>query len=389
MATQVNAKSSTPITQTSSSAADLLASAMDEAGGGLESDAGDLTADAADSVDDSAEGVDIEQVDADAADAADAMGDESTDETAADESAGDADGDGDGAKPDLVEVDITDEQGKRKIEIDLSDKQLMIRNAQQAAGARKLYKGYQERGETIKQRDGKISELTETLKPYEQLEDTYQKHGIDGVVQLLEKKSLDSLVEERAAWQKKWAAMSPAERTAWQAQQDSEKSRREVASARAEADKAKQSAAQEREAVKVERLEGWAHEQFHQYSFAGKLGDKTEELRLDRALWNHMQAELGAAEAAGTELTRDVVKQVAGDAAAAFRRFAQKSAQKGVAVAKQKQKQKATEAAQSAMVRSDKAVRRAVEAKGVDVSSTAGISQLMAAAMSKPKSRRK
>jgi hypothetical protein len=385
MASQVSAKSSTPITQTNSSAADLLASAMDEAGGGLESDAGDLTADAADSFDDSAEGVDIEAVD-DAAESS--PGDEQVDEAAEDASET-AEGDENAAEPNVVEVDITDEQGKRKIELDLSDKQLMIRNAQQAAGARKLYKGYQERGETIKQRDTKISELTETLKPYEQLEDAYQKHGIDGVVQLLEKKSLDELVEARAAWQKKWAAMSPAERQAWQAQQDSEKSRREVAAARAEADKAKQTAAQEREAAKVERLEGWAHEQFHRFSFAGKLGDKTEELRLDRALWNHMQAELGAAEAAGTELTRDVVKQVAGDAAAAFRRFAQKSVQKGVAVAKAKQKQKATEAAQTAMVRSDKAVRRAVEAKGIDVSSTAGISQLMAAAMSKPKRGRK
>lgn len=381
MATQVSAKSSTPITQATSSAADLLASAMDEAGGGMESDAGDLTADASDSVDDSADGVDLEAVD-------ETAGDDQT-QVEADESTDDAEpADDAAAKPDVVEVDITDEQGKRKIELDLSDKELMIRNAQQAAGARKLWAGYKERGEQVKQRDAQIAKLTEDLKPYDQLEDAYAKQGIDGVVQLLEKKSLDQLVEERAAWQKKWAAMSPAERAAWQSQQDTERARRDAAAARADADKVRQSAAAEREAAQVERLEGWAHEQFNRFSFSGKLGDKTEELRLDRALWNHMQAELVAAEAAGTQMTRDAVKQIASDAAAAFRQFAKKTAEKSVKSAKEKQKARATEAAQTRMVKSDRAVKKVIESKGIDVSSATGIAQLMAASLSRGKKRK-
>jgi hypothetical protein len=166
----------------------------------------------------------------------------------------------------------------KQIKIDYNDRARIKRAFAGEAGMRKFQR---ERDDLTKQ----VESLKESAESYNKLDEIYQTQGVAGVVEKLEGRTLDEIVQERIDRMiLEHEKPEEAARLKHEEELAAERRQREALQRKMESELERSRA--EREAAEETKLEGMIKPVFTRYSFSGKLGDETAEHQMDQALWN-------------------------------------------------------------------------------------------------------
>lgn len=245
-------------------------------------------------------------------------------------------------------ITITDDKGKRKVEIDWNNKEQLKKYVQMAHGARKWQAERDQALTAKKELEGKIASLSSN---WETLESAYQAKGVAGLVDLLEGRqgAFDEWEKSRIDRYNFLQKASPEQRELLAAKEAEAVRQAEIERIRRENDDFKRSIAQEREAAEMKALESTVHPAFDRYRFADKLGDADTESMFDEMLWTSALKRLEPYEEKGIPLSADLVEKEFKAVAVALRKRINVQAEKKAAKAVEQRKQEATENVQAAV----------------------------------------
>ena len=244
------------------------------------------------------------------------------------------------SNPDVEEVAVSDEQGRRKIRIDWNDREKIKKYVSMAYGARKWQA----------ERDQVRSEL-QTIKPrFEELqtnwnavEEAYKSNGVAGLVNLIEGnesayRNYERNLLERYETRK---TASAEELDLLDAQDRESKIQRELEKIRKENEEIRSSVQKDRERAELAQLEAQVHPAFDKYRFAGRLGNADDEHMFDEMLWNTTLKRLQPYEESNT-LTSAKIESEFRAVASKLRQRMQLQADKQMARAVEAKKEQAT-----------------------------------------------
>jgi hypothetical protein len=270
-------------------------------------------------------------------------------DTSSDQEAGSAEP---AAKP-LVSVGkesvvVTDEKGKRKIEVDFNNKDQIKKYVQMAHGARKWQAERDQALGKAKEVESKYSELRSN---WDILEQTYQSSGVEGLIDLLEGRNgaFNEWEKSRIDRYEALKKASPAERELFEAREREAVRQREIERIRKENEDFRTKVSQEREQAELRSLEGNVHPVFDRYRFADKLGDSDTEQMFDEMLWTSALKRLEPYEEKGIPLTQDLIEKEFKTVSTALRKRINVQAEKRAAKAVEQKKREATENVQAAV----------------------------------------
>jgi hypothetical protein len=244
-------------------------------------------------------------------------------------------------------ITITDDKGKRQIDVDFGNKDQLKKYVQMAHGARKWQA----------ERDQARQQLTESQKSLEDLKGTwsslekaYQEEGVAGVIDLLqgEKGSHKSWVKSQMEREQFLAKASPEQRRLVEQQERLEKLERDEQRRQSDYESRIQKMESEREQSELRSLESQIHPVFDKYRFADKFGDANTETMFDEMLWNSALKRLEPYEEKGINITPELVDREFKAVASALRKRISVQAEKRAAQAVQQKKREATENVQAA-----------------------------------------
>lgn len=184
---------------------------------------------------------------------------------------------------DREKITITDEKGRRQIEIDYSNKEQIKKVHQMAYGARKWQA---ERDAARAEIEPVRKSLDEMKTNWDVLENAFQKRGIEGVVELIGgrgsyKDHMDKAIERQNYLRR----ASPEELAALEARETAQAKSQEATQLRKEMDEFKAKIEAEKDTADTRALESKIHPAFDKYRFADKLGDANDEHMFDQMLW--------------------------------------------------------------------------------------------------------
>jgi hypothetical protein len=243
-------------------------------------------------------------------------------------------------------ITVSDDKGRRKVEIDWNNRDELKRQLQLAYGARK----WQAERDQARQEAQQLKSRTDELKSnWDALEGAFQKGGVEGVIDLLEgrqgayqnwlKKQIDRHEFLRDA--------TPEERAALESREKADKSARELEKIRKENEEFRKQMVQEKEQAELKSLESRVHPVFDKYRFADKLGDSNDEHMFDEMLWNSALKRLEPYEEQGLAITPELIEREFRNVAIAIRKRIGLQAEKKAAKVVEQRKQEATENVQA------------------------------------------
>jgi len=283
--------------------------------------------------------------------------DESEESAESEESEGSEEPQKKAASKDTEEIEITDDQGRRKITIDYTNRDSIKRAYQQAAGARKLYAKYQDLKTKFNETSSAVNSLKEKSDLFDKLDSLYTEGGYRAVVEKITGKSFGEIVREYQAEQERIARMSPEDRLRYEREQLAAQNKQVIQQLQKEKEEALATLRAEKEAAAVERMQGIFDTVFDKYRFTGQVQDKALAFRLDKLLFNHVKSELADLEESGIALTQPVIDRVMKEAAEALSFTIEKKANAKATKHIAQAKKQATKAAQTAILRSEKQIR--------------------------------
>lgn len=270
-------------------------------------------------------------------------------DTSADQETGAADPTAKSPAPSGKEsIVVTDDKGKRRIEVDFNNKDQIKKYVQLAHGARKWQA---ERDQALNKAKEVESQYTALRGNWDVLEQTYQSSGIEGLVDLLEGKqgAFQEWEKSRLDRHEMLKKASPAERELYEAKERELSRQREIERIRKENEDFKTKVMQEKETAELRSLESTVHPAFDRYRFADKLGDSDTEQMFDEMLWNAALKRLEPYEEKGLPITADLVEREFKSVSTALRKRINVQAEKKAAKAVEQKKREATENVQAAV----------------------------------------
>jgi hypothetical protein len=270
-------------------------------------------------------------------------------DTSADQETGAADPTAKSPAPSGKEsIVVTDDKGKRRIEVDFNNKDQIKKYVQLAHGARKWQA---ERDQALNKAKEVESQYIALRGNWDVLEQTYQSSGIEGLVDLLEGKqgAFQEWEKSRLDRHEMLKKASPAERELFEARENELKRQREIEKIRKENEDFKTKVMQEKETAELRSLESTVHPVFDRYRFADKLGDSDTEQMFDEMLWNAALKRLEPYEEKGLPITADLVEREFKSVSTALRKRINLQAEKKAAKAVEQKKREATENVQAAV----------------------------------------
>lgn len=185
---------------------------------------------------------------------------------------------------DIIEFWATDSKGRKKVQVDLSDRKKLEQQLAMAHGARKFQAerdSFKSKYEELEKKHG------ETASTLSSLEDIYSQHGIEGIVDVLTgekggyKKHLMKELEREAI--KRTASPEQLKQIELMEELEKERSerRREKQSREAELTRV----ASDREASQLDKATASLLPVFESVRFAGRLGDTEAENLFDKQIW--------------------------------------------------------------------------------------------------------
>lgn len=263
--------------------------------------------------------------------------------------------------PDKEVITITDENGRRKVEIDYADREAIKKAFQFQHGARKWQA---ERDKALESRKVVETELSQIKNDWAALDQAFQQ-GPDKLFDLLSGRpgAFDEHLAKRAEKQEFLRHASPAEIRAMEAQEAAERQAAELEKIRKENAEFKKQVTQEKEQAEEKALESKLHPTFDKYRFADKLGDAQDELLFDKMLWTSAMERLEEAEGKGLDITPALIDQEFRTVAAAIRKRINVQAEKKAGKVVEQKKREATENVQAKVMSGYKTGGNAQEAR--------------------------
>lgn len=243
-------------------------------------------------------------------------------------------------------VVITDDKGKRKVEIDFNNREQLKKYVQMAHGARKWQA---ERDQTRQQLSEAQKEFSDLKETWNTLEAAFKSEGIEGVIDLLqgEKGSHQQWVQSKLERQQFLSKASPEQRRLLEQQERLDKMEKEESRRQQEYETRIQRMEEHREATEIKELESRIHPTFDKYRFADKFGDAQTEAMFDEMLWNSALKRLEPYEEQGMKITPELVDRQFREVATALRKRITAQADKKAAKAVEQRKREATENVQA------------------------------------------
>lgn len=258
-------------------------------------------------------------------------------------------------------ITITDEKGRRKVEIDYSNKEAIKKAFQFQYGARKWQAERDKALETVKSKD---SELGQIKKDWSVLDEAFQK-GPEHLFDLLSGKAgaFNEFMSKRVERQEFLKNASPDEVRALEAQERADAQAKELEKIRKENEEFKKQMMSEKEQTEERALESKVNPVFDKYRFAGKLDNAEDEHMFDSMLWKTALERLEPYEEQGITITPELLnKEFSAVANAISRRINVQAEKKATKVVEQK-KREATENVQAKVMSGYKTGGNAQEAR--------------------------
>lgn len=272
-------------------------------------------------------------------------------------------------------ITITDEKGKRKVEVDFNDKESLKKYVQMAHGARKWQA---ERDQAIEKAKANTEKLTQLESNWKALEDAYS-NGVEGLVDLLEGKrgaykewrqrEIDRHEFLRKASPEQIELFETKERLQRMEQSDSRRQK--------EYEDRLKRIDSERDQTDLKNLESKVHPAFTKYRFAHKLGDANDEQMFDEMLWNTALKRLEPYEEQGVDLSPELLEREFRNVAQSLRKRISGLADKKASRSIEQKKQEATENVQAKVMSGYKSGGTAREAADLLNQGAGGINQLL------------
>jgi hypothetical protein len=243
-------------------------------------------------------------------------------------------------------ITVTDDKGRRKIEIDYSDKDQVKKFVQMAYGARKWQaERDQARQETAKER----AEKAELRSNWDTLENAFQKNGHAGVIDLLEGRqgAYKDYIKKEIDREHFLRTASPAEIEALEAKEARLQDNKELSRIRKENEDFRKQMQAEKENADLAALESRVNPTFDKHRFAGKLGDENDEEMFDEMLWNTAMKRLEPYEAKGLPITAELADREFRAVAQSLRKRIGVQAERKASQVVEQKKQEATENVQA------------------------------------------
>lgn len=241
-------------------------------------------------------------------------------------------------------ITISDDKGRRKVEVDFNNRDQLKKYVQMAYGARKWQAERDEARNQLKERDSRDAQKD---ADWQKLETAFQQ-GYDVLIDTLAGRqgAFDEFVaqkRQRVELQKN----NPEAFAALEAKELADKLAKELEKQKSENEKFKKSVTEDREAAEVKALESRVNPVFQKYRFADKLGNPHNEQMIDEMLWNSAMKRLEPYEEQNLDLTPDIIDKEFRAAAQSIRSVIGTQAEKKAAKVVEQKKQEATENAQA------------------------------------------
>lgn len=261
-------------------------------------------------------------------------------------------------------ITVSDDKGRRKVEVDFNNKEQLKKYVQMAYGARKWQA---ERDQAISSRKQLETQHAEQKQNWDLMNDVYANQGVEGLVDLLEGrrgafKDYEKRIVDRNRFMEK---ASPEEIEALTAREELDKMRRENERTKKANEEFKQQVTSEKEQAELRSMESRVNPVFEKYRFADKLGDAHDEHMFDEMLWNSALKRLEPYEEKGLDITPELVEREFRSVAGAIRKRIGVQAEKKASRTIEQKKQEATENIQAKVKSGYKTGGATEEAKGL------------------------
>ena len=186
---------------------------------------------------------------------------------------------------------VTDDKGRRKVSVDLNDKEALARILPQAYGFRKMQAERDQHAAKLKDIEPKLADLESNWKT---LETAYQQSGVEGVIDLLggKKGHYKEFLQTEIQRDARYKTATEAERKLMDQEAEIAKLRKDSETRDKAAQEAAKAAATAKEQADLTNLEAQMVPVFNKYRFAGTLGDAGQEAAFDKAVWKQALDEL-------------------------------------------------------------------------------------------------
>lgn len=249
--------------------------------------------------------------------------------------------------PDKETITVSDEKGRRKVEIDYTNRDQIKKAHEIAAGSRK----WQAERDAARAEIAPVRRQLEEMKSnWDTLETVHRQRGLEGVIDLLEgrqgayqdymKKAIDRQDFIRRA--------SPQELEALQHKESAESSTRQLEQIRKENEEFRKQMSAEKESAELRSLESRVHPAFDKYRFADKLGDPADEAMFDQMLWRTAMDRLDPYEDQyGNAIPQEIIEKEFRAVSASLRKRINVQADKKASQVVEQKKREATENVQT------------------------------------------
>lgn len=185
---------------------------------------------------------------------------------------------------DIEEIFVDDGKGRRKVQIDYTDKAAIKKYAEMAYGMRKFQRERDQLTEKVKALEPKAQELESA---WSALERAYEVQGVRGLVNLLVGKEnayeehINQVLEEQSLRQ----TGSAEEIARFEAKQEAERIRKENERMLKDLEKKQEEQRTSQERAQLADLQNKMSSAYSKWAFDGKLGDAELEEQYNTALW--------------------------------------------------------------------------------------------------------
>lgn len=257
-------------------------------------------------------------------------------------------------------ITITDDKGRRQIEIDYSDKEAIKKAFQFQYGARKWQA---ERDQAITGKKSLETEYTKLKADWEALDSAFNK-GPEHLFDILKGQSgsFDKYLQERIERAEYLRNATPDEIQALEVKERAERLEKENKDLMQRNQEFMTKVEAEREQAEMHKMESQVTPVFDKYRFAEKLGNPENEQMFDEMLWNTAMKRLIPYEEQGI-LTPELIDREFRNVSAAVRKQIGVQAEKQVSKVVDQKKREATENVQAKVMSGYKTGGSAQEAK--------------------------
>lgn len=252
-------------------------------------------------------------------------------------------------KGDREKIVISDDKGRREVEIDYGNKDQIRKAYQMAYGARKWQAERDAARAEVAQAKAASSDIKSN---WDALESAFSKQGIEGVVNLLEGRpdAYASHITKQIERRKFIERATPEELDALAAKEHAEVKSREAAELERKYAELEERVTRTHAETEEKALQGRVHPAFEKHRFADKLGDPSSEAMFDRMLWKEALDNLTPYEekyGSASAIPQEIVEKEFRVAASLMRKKMGIQAEKKAAQIIDQKKQEATENVQS------------------------------------------